>query len=178
MTRPRLAAALAACLFVGCIVAANAMTQRWGLTHLGPLTVPAGTIAAGLCLLARDAVQDTAGRRWVLALILAGAALSGWLSTAQLAIASGVAFAVSELADMAIYTPLRRRSWWAAALASNTVGAGVDSVIFLWLAPFPLTTTAVTSQVAVKVVATAVVVGAWVVTRRALPRHTLRASRA
>lgn len=50
------------------------------------------------------------------------------------ALASGAAFLVSELADLAVYTPLRARSWAAAVALSNTVGAVVDSALFLWLA--------------------------------------------
>ena len=50
------------------------------------------------------------------------------------ALASGVAFLVSELADLAVYTPLERRSWIGAVALSNTVGLVVDSMLFLALA--------------------------------------------
>jgi uncharacterized PurR-regulated membrane protein YhhQ (DUF165 family) len=45
-----------------------------------------------------------------------------------------VAFLLSELADFAVYTPLRRRTWLGAVAASNTVGLVIDSALFLWLA--------------------------------------------
>jgi uncharacterized PurR-regulated membrane protein YhhQ (DUF165 family) len=78
-------------------------------------------------------VQERLGARWAVAAILVGAALSALLSPA-LALASGAAFLVSELADFAVFTPLRRRSWLGAVAASNTVGLVVDSALFLWLA--------------------------------------------
>ena len=48
--------------------------------------------------------------------------------------ASGVAFLVSELSDLVVYTPLRERSWLGAVVTSNTVGLMIDSALFLWLA--------------------------------------------
>lgn len=135
-TSARIATALA---FVACIIAANYATARFGFIPVWwGVTATAGTLFAGLAFLARDAVQDVAGRRAVVALIVVGAGLSWWLSTPQLALASGVAFLVSELTDMAVYTPLRAWSWTAAVLASNTVGALLDSVVFLTLAHFPV----------------------------------------
>ena len=50
------------------------------------------------------------------------------------AVASAVAFGLSELVDMAIYTPLRERHQYNAMALSNTVGSVADSMIFLWLA--------------------------------------------
>lgn len=52
----------------------------------------------------------------------------------SLALASGVAFLLSEAADFTVYTPLRRRSRDAAVWASATVGSFVDSCLFLALA--------------------------------------------
>lgn len=125
--------------YIGSIVAANWLTNRYGMIPVGPgLAATAGTYAAGAALLLRDVVQDTGGRRAVVAAIAAGAGLSVWLSTPALAMASGAAFLISETADMAVYTPLRHRGWGRAALASGVVGAVVDTVVFLWLAGFPI----------------------------------------
>lgn len=125
--------------YLACIVAANWLVNRFGFVPVWPgVTAAAGTYAAGAALLARDALQDAAGRRGVLAAIAAGAALSGWLSTPQLAVASGAAFLIAESADMAVYTALRKRGWARAVLASNAVGAVLDTVVFLWLAGFPI----------------------------------------
>lgn len=116
------------------IVAANAAITAFGIVPVGfGLMAPAGVYFAGLAFTLRDAVQETLGRRWTVAAILVGAAVSAGLS-AQLAVASGAAFLLSELADFAVYTPLRRRSWLAAVAASNTAGLVIDSALFLWLA--------------------------------------------
>jgi uncharacterized PurR-regulated membrane protein YhhQ (DUF165 family) len=121
-------------LYVLTIVAANAAIQAFGFVPVGfGLMAPAGVYFAGVALSLRDAVQDALGRRWAVASVLVGAALSAALSPV-LALASGLAFLVSEAADMAVYSPLRRRSWLGAIAASNTVGLLIDSALFLWLA--------------------------------------------
>ena len=63
-----------------------------------------------------------------------GSALSFAIAPPTLALASLVAFAVSETLDQAIYTPLRRRRLVLAVLASGVVGSIADSALFLWLA--------------------------------------------
>jgi uncharacterized PurR-regulated membrane protein YhhQ (DUF165 family) len=60
--------------------------------------------------------------------------LSFVVAPAALALASGVAFALSELADFAVYTPLARKRFYLAVAASCLAGAVVDSALFLWLA--------------------------------------------
>jgi uncharacterized PurR-regulated membrane protein YhhQ (DUF165 family) len=130
----------AAVAYLGSIVVANWLTARYGFVPVGfGLAATAGTYAAGMAFVARDAVQDTAGRVAVLGALVVGAVLSWWLSTPALAFASAAAFGASELADMAIYTPLRRRGYLRAALASNTIGAVVDTWLFLALAGFAIT---------------------------------------
>lgn len=131
---------VSAAAYVACIVAANWLTSHYGLVPVGfGQLVTAGTFAAGLSFVARDTLQETAGRRAVLTVIAVGAVLSWWLSTPQLAVASGVTFIASELVDMAVYTPLRaRRRKLSAWLASNIAGSLVDTALFLYLAGFPL----------------------------------------
>lgn len=131
---------LTAAAYIGCIVAANWLTNRYGLVSVGfGQLVTAGTFAAGLSFVARDALQDAAGRRGVLAAIAAGAVLSWWLSSPALAIASGVTFALSESVDMAVYTPLRERGRKLIAwITSNIAGSIVDTAVFLYLAGFPM----------------------------------------
>lgn len=134
--------------FVASVYGANWAIGRYGLVSVGfGLTAPAGVYLAGLTFGLRDAVHDTLGRGWAGAGILAGAVLSALLADAvttpdghviataqRIAVASAVAFLLSELADLAVYDPLRARSWPAAVAASNVVGALVDSALFLWLA--------------------------------------------
>lgn len=165
---------LATAAYLGTIVAANWLTARYGLVPVGfGLTATAGTYAAGFGFVARDAVQDAAGRAATLAVLAVGGVLSWFLSTPALAVASASAFAVSELVDMAIYTPLRRRGYVRAALASNLVGSVADTLLFLWLAGFGLAALTVAGQLAGKAWATLAAIGLVVMTR-ALLRHRLR----
>lgn len=128
------AAALSIAAYLACIVLANWALQRWGFVSVGfGLMAPAGVWFAGISFFCRDIVQETGGRRLVVIIILAGAALS-WFVAPSFAVASGIAFLVSESADFAVYTPLRRRHRYTAVAASNTVGSVVDSWLFLWLA--------------------------------------------
>lgn len=144
--------------FLALAVAANVLTNEYGLIPVGfGLMATAGTWAAGLVLLARDWVHDTAGKWAVLACIVAGAGLSVALTNPALALASGAAFAVSELADLAIYTPLRRKGWGRAATASGVVGSIADTFLFLWIAGF-FTWAAVPGQLFVKIGITVVFV--------------------
>ena len=48
--------------------------------------------------------------------------------------ASAAAFAISELSDFAVYTPLVRRGFALAVVLSCVAGAAIDSAAFLWLA--------------------------------------------
>jgi len=121
-------------LYVGTIFAANWAISTFGLVPVGfGLLAPAGVYFAGLAFTFRDLTQDSLGRRWTYAAILIGAALSATLS-GPLALASGVAFLVSETADLLVYTPLKERRWLLAVGLSNVVGLVVDSALFLWLA--------------------------------------------
>jgi uncharacterized PurR-regulated membrane protein YhhQ (DUF165 family) len=120
--------------YIATIWLANWAIGTFGLVPVGfGLMAPAGVYFAGLAFTLRDLLQESLGKRAVLAAIGAGAALSALVSP-QFALASGVAFLLSELADYAIYQPLRERNWLGAVAASNAVGFVADSVLFLWLA--------------------------------------------
>lgn len=153
----------ASAAFLACILAANYVTTEQGMVPVGfGLAATAGTYFAGLSFVLRDALQDAIragmtreGRGWwgipmtrhpsdmavsarVMAVIVLGAGLSYFVSDPFIALASGVAFLLSEFADLAVYTPLRRRGYVRAAVASNVVGALVDTFLFLWIAGFPI----------------------------------------
>jgi queuosine precursor transporter len=120
--------------YIATILAANWAIQTFGLVPVGfGLMAPAGVYFVGLAFTFRDLAQEFVGRRWIVAAILIGASLSAIVSPA-FALASGVAFLLSELADFAIYTPLRERGWLRAVAVSNAVGLVVDSILFLTLA--------------------------------------------
>lgn len=148
-----LRAALVAAALIGSVVLANVVTSRFGLIPAGfGLMVPAGTYAAGLALGLRDALHQLGGVRWVLGAIAAGVGVSALVGDGRIALASAVAFGLAELVDLLVYLPLRRRGWRRAVVASNVVGALVDSALFLVVAGFPLTWEAVAGQVLVKAV--------------------------
>lgn len=156
-----------------CILAANFVTTRYGVVPVGfGLMATAGTYFAGLTFVLRDSLQDAVGKTWTLGMIAAGAALSFLLADPFIALASAVAFLLAELADLAVYTPLRKRGYIRAAVASNVVGSFVDTIAFLTIAGFPMQD-ALAGQMIGKLGVTAVAV-AIVVTLRA--RRKVRAA--
>lgn len=146
-TRQRqLIGTILAIAYVLTILLANYAITHWGRAPAfpgGPYTVPvwpgidapSGVLFAGLAFTLRDLTQEWLGRKVVLVAIVVGALLS-WAVTSNrdLAVASGVAFLFSELADFAVYQPLREHRWLVAVAASNLVGLVIDSVLFLQIA--------------------------------------------
>lgn len=94
---------------------------------------PSGVLLIGFALFARDLLQERAGRRIVLVAILLGLPLSALVNPA-VAVASTVAFAVSEFTDFAIYDRIRAYSKTLGMIVSGVVGGVVDSLLFLQLA--------------------------------------------
>lgn len=52
----------------------------------------------------------------------------------RIAVASGTAFLVSQLADVRVFNRLRAQSWWKAPLLGSTVASLVDTLIFFSIA--------------------------------------------
>jgi len=150
--------ALWAATFVVAVVMTNVLTSSLGLVGWLGVSVTAGTWIAGFTFVARDLAHEAMGARWVACLILIGALVTAAFDP-RLALASGTAFLLSEGADMAVYAPLRASGRTRAAVASNLVGALVDTTVFLALAGFPLSLTGV--QAAVKVAVSIVAVIVW-----------------
>lgn len=86
----------------------------------------------GVVFFLRDLVQASGGRYLTAGGILAGTAVS-YLVSPEVAIASGLAFLVSETIDMGIYTVLEHRKT-AAILVSGVVASLLDSLTFLLVA--------------------------------------------
>jgi len=61
-------------------------------------------------------------------------ALSIWLATPRIAVASGSAFLAAQLLDVSIFDRLRNRVWWLPPLVSTIIGSSLDTVIFFGLA--------------------------------------------
>lgn len=98
------------------------------------LSAPSGVLMIGAALVLRDMVHEAAGIKVAIVAIAIGAALSALFAPPALVVASVAAFALAELADLAVYTPLRRRSLGAAVMLSGLAGSIIDSAVFLWLA--------------------------------------------
>lgn len=132
MNTPVKLAILAA--YIATIPLANWIVDRYGIVPVGfGLMAPAAVYVVGIAFTLRDLLHDAYGRIVVVLAILAGAAFSAVIAP-RFALASATAFLVSELADLAVYSPLRDRNWIGAVVASNVVGLVLDSVLFLWLA--------------------------------------------
>ena len=135
---------LTAAAYMATIPAANYMIGNVGTFCVpdGPCMIPigfgimapSGVLMVGLALLLRDAVHETLGKYWALVAIGFGGLLSFVLADPYIAVASIVAFLVSELSDFAVYSKIRERSREMGVLASGIVGSVIDSVLFLYLA--------------------------------------------
>lgn len=77
-------------------------------------------------------------RRVVYAGFAAGLASSWHLASPRIAIASGTAFLCAQLLDIAVFSPLRRKSWWQAPLTAAICGSCLDTVLFFSIAFAPL----------------------------------------
>lgn len=98
------------------------------------LTAPSGVLVVGASLVLRDMVHEAGGAKAALIAIGIGGVLSALFASPALLMASVVAFILAELADLAVYSPLRERRLWLAVLLSGIAGAIVDSAVFLWIA--------------------------------------------
>lgn len=165
MTRLRALPAVA--VYISLIALANILTSRYGLVPVGfGLAATAGVYAAGATLTVRDTVQEAGGRWLAVVCILAGAALSAVFGDGRIAVASCIAFLLSELADLIVYTLTRPRGWTPAVWLSFLVAAPFDTVLFLWLAGFPITGSGLAGQLVGKTWATAAVWALTVARRR------------
>lgn len=63
-----------------------------------------------------------------------GLIFSAVFAPLRIALASGSAFIVSQLLDVAVFNRLRRQSWWKAPLLGSLAASVVDTAIFFSLA--------------------------------------------
>ncbi|WP_019170726.1 VUT family protein [Pseudaminobacter salicylatoxidans] len=140
--QPKTAILLAA--FAATIPAANWLIGNVGTECIpnGPcllpvgfgLMAPSGVLMVGATLVLRDMVQEASGLKASIAAIALGGAIAWLVAPPMLVLASVAAFLLSEFADLAVYTPLRKKRLGLAVLASGLAGSLVDSAVFLWLA--------------------------------------------
>jgi queuosine precursor transporter len=75
-----------------------------------------------------------AARKAVYAGFALAVVLSLALATPRIALASGAAFLIGQLLDVAVFSRLRRLAWWRAPLAASLAGSAVDTALFFSLA--------------------------------------------
>ncbi len=73
-------------------------------------------------------------RRLVAVGFVIAVALSIWLATPRIALASGTAFLVGQLLDITVFNRFRRESWWRAPLIGSVFGSVIDTALFFSLA--------------------------------------------
>ncbi len=146
MTRPPLSPALttvsAMVAMTIVVVASNILVQypvdlRIGALNLadlltwGAFTYPAAFLVNDLT---NRRFGPKAARNVVFIGFVVAVALSIWLATPRIAIASGTAFLLAQLLDIAVFNRLRRQSWWKAPVISSLCGSILDTCIFFALA--------------------------------------------
>jgi uncharacterized PurR-regulated membrane protein YhhQ (DUF165 family) len=130
------------CVSVGLVVLANWLASRFVIhVPLTPYLAPAGVFCIGGVLVLRDWLQQIGGLGRTMGLTYAAGLLSwlvgdlaGWTSLQKIAVASVIAFTVSETIEALVFTPIRKRNLTVGVGLSATVGNAVDSWLFLTLA--------------------------------------------
>jgi len=96
--------------------------------------IPIGTLLVGFIFVLRDYAQREIGSKVYVAMLI-GVVLSYVMANPSVAVASAVAFGVSELIDAIVYTytkrPMRER-----VLISSAASTPVDSAVFLLILGF------------------------------------------
>jgi len=124
------------------VVASNILVQfpfayRLGAIDLADL-LTWGAFTYPVAFLVTDLINrrmgPVAARRVVFAGFVVAVALSIVLATPRIAIASGSAFLVAQLLDVAVFDRLRQRRWWMPPVVSSLIGSIVDTTLFFGLA--------------------------------------------
>jgi queuosine precursor transporter len=130
-----------ATLYVGLVVLANWLASRYVVSVGFGRMAPAGVFCIGGVLVLRDWLQQLRGLLWTMPLVYAAGLASwgigdaaGWTSLEKIAVASVVAFTISETVEAVVFTPLRKRNLTLGVALSATVGNALDSYVFLALA--------------------------------------------
>lgn len=101
------------------------------LLTYGAFTYPVAFLVTDL---ANRRFGASAARLVVFCGFVIAVALSFWLATPRIAIASGSAFLLAQLLDVSIFDRLRGRSWWQPPLVSTLIGSSLDTFVFFSLA--------------------------------------------
>lgn len=118
---------------VAIVTASNIAVQypinAW-LTY-GALTYPVSFLVTDLTNRAHGPART---RKVVYAGFAVAVLLSIWFAGWRIGLASGSAFLVAQLTDVAVFHRLRRRVWWVPPLASSLLASAIDTALFFTLA--------------------------------------------
>jgi len=127
--------------YVGLVILANWLASRYVVSVGFGRVAPAGVFCIGGVLVLRDWLQQLRGLLWTMPLVYAAGLASwgigdaaGWTSLEKIAVASVVAFTVSETVEAVVFTPIRARNLTFGVGLSATIGNALDSYLFLALA--------------------------------------------
>jgi queuosine precursor transporter len=133
--------AFLAASYLALVILANWLASKYVISVGFGRVAPAGVLCIGAVLVLRDWLQQLRGLLWTMPLVyLAGLAswgigdAAGWTKLEKIAVASVIAFTVSETVEAVVFTPLRNRSLTLGVALSGTVGNAIDSWLFLQLA--------------------------------------------
>ena len=127
--------------YVLSIILGNLLVVWLGLVNFMGLVFPAGAVAIGLTFSLRDFVQRSFGHKvWyfmitatvitaLMSFALANMPIPPW----KVALASSVAFVVSEFIDWLVYTIMKKDIVWR-IIVSNLFSTPIDSILFVGLA--------------------------------------------
>jgi len=128
-------------LYVFSIIFGNLLVSYFGIIHFMGLMFPAGALAIGITFSLRDFVQKEFGHKvWyfmissaiitaLLSFILSDLPISPW----KVALASSVAFIVSEFIDWLVYT-ISKKDITFRIVVSNLFSTPIDSILFVGIA--------------------------------------------
>lgn len=127
------------------VAASNYLVQFPVQGMLGPIDLKEvltwGAFTYPIAFLITDITNRKFGPKNARIVVFAGfilaVALSIWLATPRIAIASGTAFLVAQLLDVSIFDRLRHSNWWKAPLISTLLGSALDTLLFFGIAFAP-----------------------------------------
>lgn len=127
---------------VAVVAASNVLVQFPVHASLGPIDLSQiltwGAFSYPVAFLVTDLTNRYFGpakaRQVVVCGFVVAVALSVFLASPRIAIASGTAFIVAQFLDISIFDKLRQGKWWHAPLFSSLVSSGLDTLLFFSLA--------------------------------------------
>ncbi len=127
------------------VVASNILVQYPVQASLGVVNLAEfltwGAFTYPAAFLVTDLTNRTFGPARARLVVAAGfvlaVALSIWLATPRIAIASGSAFLMAQLLDVSVFDRLREGKWWRAPFVSSLLGSALDTVLFFAIAFAP-----------------------------------------